>query len=66
MTPLEIIFTIILWIITGLWVAYKREWCQYEEYQMLPTELVCVMCVIFAPIVFVTAFVRVFLIGKWK
>lgn len=66
MTPLEITLTIILWIITGLWVAYKRDWCKNEDYEIISTKFACGLCVVFAPIVLITAFVHVFLIGKWK
>jgi len=33
MTALEIFLSIVLWIIIGLWISYKRNW--YQDYKDL-------------------------------
>lgn len=58
---LTIIFASILYLITGLWICYKREW--YYTYDN--PSLVCWIATILMPINLIFVFVAVFLIDEW-
>ncbi len=57
-----IFLTLVLYIITGVWLCYKRDWYQESEKR----EFICVLAVILAPLNLLWNFVQVFLIDNWK
>ena len=64
MTTLEVILIIILWIILGFFLAYKREWYKNSNDDD-DAKFRTWCCVIFAPLNFLIIFTQVFLINKW-
>lgn len=62
MTVLEIILIIVLWVITGLFICFKRGWYHLEDdYTFL-----CAIATVFAPINLVITFFKIYLINKWE
>lgn len=68
MTALEIFLTIVLWIIIGLWISYKRNWYQEssfpDEIDVTAGILILINCV-FMPIVFMWTFFKEYLNDEW-
>jgi ABC-type glycerol-3-phosphate transport system permease component len=61
---METILIIILWVIVGFWIAYKRNWYEYAGRD--DQNFIIWMTVIFAPISLIIAFFSVMIIGKWQ
>ena len=57
---------IIIWIIIGIWVAYKRNW--YDEYRNddPPSGVFIIFSVCLGPIALLIAFFREMVFKKWK
>ncbi len=57
----------VLWVIIGLWLAFKRNWYkQYDDDDDFDFDKVCcIASVIGMPINFIIIFTKVFLINKW-
>jgi hypothetical protein len=62
MTPLEVIFTIFIWIVVGIWICYKYNW--YDK--TTDWGFGVFFTIIFSPLSLVFAFFEVFLIKPWK
>jgi len=58
----------ILWVIVGFWIAYKRNWYTkwFDGVDSPPASLAILVCVVFAPVSLIIAFVREMLIDKWN
>jgi hypothetical protein len=52
----------ILWIITGTWICYKRNWYRSEGRD---DEIGCAIAIVAAPINLLVVFFRVFIISSW-
>lgn len=65
MTTLEMIFTIILWIILGLFISHKcnfyRDLADKDK-----RDLYIFGNVMFSPLVFIVTIIRYYFIEKWK
>ncbi len=64
MTKLEIILICLLWIITGSFIGYKRNW--YKKHDEGNAFTYSLFGVIYAPISLLISFIRVYLIDDWK
>lgn len=56
MTTLEIVFTIVMWIITGVFISYKREW----YYRYIESEMAIVFAIFFSPVMLIVTLFRVY------
>lgn len=64
---LETILIAILWIIVGVWVAYKRKWyTKLKNDPDLPQELAIFLVVVLAPLFLIGAFVKEMLLDDWN
>ena len=64
---LENIQTIIIWIIIGSWISYKRNW--YDKHRGdddLPQEILILVTVVFAPIALCFAIFERLILKKWS
>lgn len=61
MTTLEIILIASLWIITGLWICFKRDW--YSE--MNNNGYYCLLAILLTPINLILVIIKEFFIRKW-
>lgn len=59
---LDIILIGIIWVITGFWISYKRDWYRNNS----DVEDAILFNVIFAPLALIIAFAREFFIKSWK
>lgn len=71
MTTLEIIYTILLWIILGLFICHKQAWFKdkiyyYAGYTLSMSDMYCIGVIIAAPIIFIAAVVNLVFIKPWK
>lgn len=57
---------VIIWVILGLFICYKRNW--YEAYSNIEIEptFACFMAIVFAPINFIVVFFKLFFLNKWE
>lgn len=62
MTPLEITLIIILWLITGCFISYKRKWYTPSD----DIELNVTFTILFAPIALVIALFKEFILDDWN
>jgi len=62
MTNLEIILSIALYLIIGLWLSYKREWYKHDEDQVLSM----LFAIAFMPLNFITIIIRELILRKWN
>jgi len=63
MTLLEIILSIILWVIIGFWINFKLS-IAYDRPQF-DDDVVIVPCVMFAPIMLVLTLINQFIFKDW-
>lgn len=56
---------IIIWIIIGVWVAYKRNWYDKQEYEDPPAGVYIFMSAVLGPIALLIAFFREMVFKKW-
>ena len=66
MTALEIFLSIVLWVIIGLWLSYKRNW--YQEHNELPGPdkgLAVFLNIIFMPLVLLYTIFFEYLNDDW-
>ncbi len=54
----------ILWVIVGIWIAFKRDW--YKEAPNGDESFCCWVSVIFAPINLIIVLFKVFVIKPWN
>lgn len=54
---------VIIWLILGLFICYKRNW--YEADEIDPT-FTCIIAIVFAPINFIVVFFKLFFLNKWE
>lgn len=65
MTNLEIMLSVILWILLGLFICHKANWYMHA-YNIAGDHIaLCVGTVVFSPVVFVWDFINRFFIQKW-
>lgn len=65
MTGLEIILSIILYIALGLWIAFKRNWYEYQADDTEGQFWLSLISVVLMPINLIIVFVREFIIAEW-
>lgn len=65
MTALEIILLIILWVIIGTWISYKRNWYK-GEYCPSDKDECILMNIVFAPLVLIIVLFKYFILGTWN
>jgi uncharacterized membrane protein len=56
---------IIIWIIIGVWVSYKRDWYDKQEYEEPPSLVYILMSVVLGPVALLIAFFREMVFKKW-
>lgn len=61
MTTYEIIATIALWVILGLFICHKAKWFKSE----FGEEATCVFAILFAPLAFIWDVINRIFIQKW-
>jgi surface polysaccharide O-acyltransferase-like enzyme len=63
-----VIETILLWVIVGVWICYKRNWYEHiNSYNEDTTaNFVCGCTIVFAPISLLLALFDVFIKNNWK
>lgn len=66
LTPLEITLIALIWLITGLFIASKRNW--YYKVSSTTDERIFnnVIAVLFAPINFIITLIKIYFINDWK
>jgi hypothetical protein len=57
-----VLLIIILWIITGIWISFKRDWYIDDKDD---AEIAVILNVMFAPIALIIALFRVFFVNGW-
>lgn len=57
---------VIIWIVLGLFICYKRNWYQDYTNSGTPEYTICCIATIFAPLNFCIVFLRLFFINKWN
>lgn len=68
MTALEIFLSIILWIIIGLWISYKRNWyqdCEDLEFDPRDPLTFVFLNVLASPLAFVISLFKEYINKKW-
>lgn len=67
MTSLEIFLLIVLWVIIGAFICYKRDWYStYDGVNTPPSQGVAIfIAVLFMPINFGIVFFKRMLLEKW-
>lgn len=64
---LETILIGIIWVITGVFISFKRNWYTHISYNTKSDRnFLCTMNIIFAPIALVIAMYKEFLFDKWN
>ena len=66
MTTFEIISLILLWIITGTWISYKRNWYKDFGYESEGQGLHIVLNLLFAPIALIITLCSRLFYEPWK
>lgn len=65
---MEIIQSIFIWVVIGVWICYKRNW--YKDVGAFSSDdtpnFVCGVTIILAPISLIIAFFDVFIKKSWK
>jgi hypothetical protein len=56
---------IILWIIIGVWVSYKRNWYDKYGYDDPPSGVYIAMSILLGPLALFIAFFREMVFRKW-
>jgi uncharacterized membrane protein len=65
MTPLEIIYTIIIWIILGGFICHKRKWYKHLCTASGDDVLAIAAAFVASPIVLIIVLVRLIIINNW-
>lgn len=63
MTALEVVLISLLWLIVGLFIAFKRDW--YDHGSAPDSFWCCFFAVIFTPLNLIITFIRIFCVAKW-
>jgi hypothetical protein len=64
---MEIVQSIFIWVVIGVWICYKRNWYKNVEFTTDDTpNFVCGVTIILAPIALIMAFFDVFIKNSWK
>lgn len=68
MTGLEMVLMVIIWVIVGCWISYKRDWYNGVKSPEMdpPQELSIAMNIFLAPIALLIAIFREFIQSDWK
>lgn len=66
MTAFEIISLILLWVIVGVWISYKRNWYKGFDYQDDGQGFCIGFNIIFAPIALVITLCSRLFIEPWQ
>lgn len=64
MTTLEIILTIIVYLIIGVWICYKRDF--YDKYEEDNIPIIMFFATLCMPINLLIVFIKQFILNKWK
>lgn len=65
MTTLEIVLILILWVILGLFICYKRDWYPEKDYNDMPSGVRITFATVLAPLNFIVVFTQMFFLNKW-
>lgn len=60
-----VLLIIILWVITGVWISFKRDWYDCEYNAKDEREIAIALNIMFAPIALIIALFRVFFVNGW-
>lgn len=65
---MEILQSIFIWVVIGVWICYKRNWYKHlASYGGDSTpNFVCGCSIVFAPFALTLAFFDVFIKNNWK
>ncbi len=64
---LEIFLIVVLWVIVGFWISYKRKWYKnFSANEDFPPFIVIMIVIGFAPLCLLIAFVREMLLDDWN
>jgi hypothetical protein len=66
MTPLEIIFLIIIWVFVGSFICYKRNWYKAWESYDTSANLICLVTIVLAPATLLIAIFRELILDNWN
>lgn len=61
-----ILQNVVIWLIIGLWVAFKRNWyIHYQNDDEMPQIIICGATIVFGPISLVIAIIKEMGFKKW-
>lgn len=67
MTSLEVVFLIIIWVIVGCFISYKRKWYPEQELIIEDRRVFFILAnIVFAPLCLAIALFKEFILDDWN